>query len=103
MVLGYEQFFASRTITYFVIEKNHPEYLHRLLIIIGRGVLGGIYGWLNQRHKSRWQHIGYLTDCTNQLSKTIVEIQGGEIILESEVENGSTVILRFHSSSLRVQ
>ena len=37
MVLGYEQFFASRTITYFVIEKNHPEYLHRLLIIIGTG------------------------------------------------------------------
>jgi hypothetical protein len=55
MVLGYEQFFASRAITYFVIEKNHPEYLHRLLIIIGTGgVLGGIYGWLNQRHKSRW-------------------------------------------------
>ncbi len=37
------------------------------------------------------------------IAKTLVESQGGEIILENEVGKGSTVILCFHSSSLRVQ
>lgn len=30
------------------------------------------------------------------ITKTLIEGQGGEIILESEVWKGSTVILRFH-------